>query len=112
MAPIPTFAREELLKATTSRCPVCHAACPAEVWRVTGNPPKVYLKRTCPTHGEASVCIASDARFYWLAKGNPENGCCGGGKCGPVSDAQFIKAAAFSSADFSVAGTLGRNAAG
>ena len=74
---------ESLLKRTTSRCPVCHAACPAEVWRMAeagGGPAKVFLKRACPTHGEATVCIASDARFYWLSKGNPQNsrgdGCC------------------------------------
>src|SRR5438093_1360911 len=72
---------DQLLKHTTSRCPVCHAACPAEVWRVEGPPAQVFLKRTCPQHGEASVCIASDARFYWLAKGSPENA--GGSCCGP-----------------------------
>src|SRR5204863_9086530 len=71
-----------LLKRTTSRCPVCHAACPAEVWRVAGaggGPAQVFLERSCSRHGKASMCIASDARFYWLAKGNPENakgGCC------------------------------------
>jgi uncharacterized radical SAM superfamily Fe-S cluster-containing enzyme len=45
-----------------------------------------------------SVCIASDARFYWLAQGKPENaGCCSGaGSC--------------CSADGSNSGTLGRNA--
>jgi uncharacterized radical SAM superfamily Fe-S cluster-containing enzyme len=52
----------------------------------------VFLKRTCSHHGEVSVCIASDARFYWLAKGKPGNACCAGsGKR---------------------VGTLGRNAAG
>lgn len=89
---------DELLKRTTSRCPVCHAPCPAEVWRTGGIPSKVYLKRTCPEHGEASVCIASDARFYWLAKGRSSNGDCG---CGTSSCC---------SADGSSAGTLGRNA--
>ena len=58
----------------------------------------VFLKRTCPEHGEASVCIASDARFYWLAKGKSENGDCG---CGNGSCC---------SADGSNTGTLGRNA--
>ncbi|HXI70423.1 MAG TPA: radical SAM protein [Verrucomicrobiae bacterium] len=67
---------DEFLKSTTSRCPVCHVSCPAEVWRAGGIPAKVFLKRTCPEHGEASVCIASDARFYWLAKGKAENACC------------------------------------
>ncbi len=88
---------DELLKRTTSRCPVCHSACPAEVWRTGGIPSKVFLKRNCAQHGEASVCIASDARFYWLAKGKDENSCgCGPGAC--------------CSADGSNAGTLGRNA--
>src|SRR5205823_1788858 len=72
---------ERFLKRTTSRCPVCHAACPAEVWRVEGRPARVFLRRSCPEHGEASVCIASDARYYWLAHGNPENAdaCCNAG---------------------------------
>jgi uncharacterized radical SAM superfamily Fe-S cluster-containing enzyme len=87
---------DELLKRTTSRCPVCHVSCPAEVWRTGGISSKVLLKRTCPEHGQASVCIASDARFYWLAKGRDENSCCAAGTC--------------CSADGSNPGTLGRNA--
>ena len=98
--PLTLVGSDELLKRTTSRCPVCQAPCPAEVWRAGARPAKVFLKRTCPQHGEASICIASDARFYWLAKGNPENegGCCGGGAC--------------RAADGEATGTLGRNAAG
>ncbi len=88
--------RDQLLKRTTSRCPVCHAPCPAEIWRSGGVPSKVHLKRTCPEHGEASVCIASDARFYWLAQGKSENACCGGQAC--------------RASDNAAAGTLGRNA--
>jgi uncharacterized radical SAM superfamily Fe-S cluster-containing enzyme len=88
---------DELLKRTISRCPACRRPCPAEVWRTGGIPAKVFLRRTCPEHGEASVCIASDARFYWLAKGKSENDCgCGRSSC--------------SSADGSNTGTLGRNA--
>ncbi|HTV42986.1 MAG TPA: radical SAM protein [Candidatus Sulfotelmatobacter sp.] len=88
---------DELLKRTTSRCTICHAPCPAEVWRTGGIPSKVLLKRTCSAHGEMSVCIASDARFYWLARGKDENACgCGPGQC--------------CSADGSSVGTLGRNA--
>lgn len=83
------------LKQTTSRCPVCHAACPAVV-RQRGN--RVFLDRTCAVHGEFSACIASDARFYWLAKGDDSNACCPGGTC--------------KSAKGDFAGTLGRNAAG
>ncbi|EEF62415.1 radical SAM protein [Pedosphaera parvula] len=116
LASIPKIQAEELLKRTTSRCPKCHASCPAEVWRVAGSPQKVFLKRTCPDHGEASVCIASDARFYWLAQGKPENACCAGGNCSSASsvpaNSELLKSMAFSAADYSVAGTLGRNAAG
>jgi len=90
---------DELLKRTTSRCPTCHAACPAEVWRTGGIAPKVFLKRTCPEHGEASVCIASDARFYWLAKGRSGIDCCGSSP-----------GVACCASDDSPAGTLGRNA--
>ena len=95
---------DELLKRTTSRCPVCHAPCPAEVWRTGGIAAKVFLKRTCPEHGEASVCIASDARFYWLAKGKAENACCASRL---TLDAQRSTCC---SADGSNPGTLGRNA--
>jgi len=62
-----------LLKRTTSRCTVCQSACPAEVWLTGTVPAEVLLRRRCPEHGEVSVCIASDARFYWLARGRPEN---------------------------------------
>ncbi len=93
-APMP----ESLLKRTTSRCPVCLVACPAEVVRIGDRPGAVYLRRTCAAHGVASVCIASDARFYWLAQGDPKNACCSGGVC--------------CSADGSSSGTLGRNAPG
>ena len=91
----------QLLKRTVSRCPLCHISCPAEVRHLPGQPAKVFLTRTCPTHGPTSVCIASDARFYWLAQGRPENssGCCGNSQT-------------CCSAEGSTAGTLGRNASG
>jgi uncharacterized radical SAM superfamily Fe-S cluster-containing enzyme len=105
---------DELLKRTTSRCPVCHLACPAEVWRTASFPSKVMLKRTCPEHGEASVCIASDARFYWLAKGKLENSCCGGASgsagCASPSTIRSQPSTTCCSADGSNTGTLGRNA--
>jgi hypothetical protein len=108
----------KLLKLTTGRCPVCHGPCPAEVWRTGGFSPKVFLKRTCPTHGEASVCIASDARFYWLAKGKSENACCSGGASVPASRVSNGNGSSGSSphqntccsAAGSNPGTLGRNA--
>ncbi len=86
----------ETLKQTTSRCPTCQTAVPAEVWKTTGAPAKVYLTRTCSEHGEATACIASDARFYWLAKGDPSNSCDAGCACSADPNG--------------VTGTLGRNA--
>jgi len=91
---------ESLVKRTTSRCPVCQQACPAEVWKradVEGRE-SVWLDRCCPEHGPAEACIASDARFYWLAQGDPANQCCGGGAC--------------SASDGQIRGVLGKNAAG
>jgi uncharacterized radical SAM superfamily Fe-S cluster-containing enzyme len=84
-----------LLKRTTSRCPQCHASCPATVEQVDG---KVFMKRRCVAHGEFNACIASDARFYWLAQGREENRCCSGGACCDATGQN--------------AGTLGRNAEG
>ena len=92
---LPISAASTTLKTTTSRCPVCHAACPARVVKELG---KVFLERNCPEHGAFSACIASDARFYWLAKGSDNGACCGGGACCDASG--------------SAAGTLGRNAEG
>lgn len=86
-----------LLKQTKSRCPLCKRSCPAEVWRIAdGKDAKVYLDRECPEHGRRSVCISSDARFYWLAKG--AGNCCDGSAC--------------CASEGGVDGTLGRNAEG
>ena len=82
-----------LLKTTTSRCPVCHASCPARVVRRDG---QVFMERTCVAHGDFSACLARDERFYWLAMGKEENRCCAGSAC--------------CSADGKEAGTLGKNA--
>jgi uncharacterized radical SAM superfamily Fe-S cluster-containing enzyme len=98
---VSTSATGQLLKRTTSRCPVCHASCPAEVWRTSDAQAKVLLRRTCREHGDAEVCISSDARFYWLAQGDPRNAENGNG-CGNACRAS----------DGAVRGTLGRNAHG
>ena len=91
------FTEEKLLKRTISRCPICHTAAPAEVWRVsTQARSRVMLRRKCTVHGAAEACISSDARFYWLAQGDPENQSCGG--------------ACSSAVDGGVSGTIGRNA--
>jgi uncharacterized radical SAM superfamily Fe-S cluster-containing enzyme len=87
---------KETLKRTTSRCPVCHGAAAGEVWKTTTSPSKVFLTRTCAEHGTHDACISSDARFYWLAQGDPSNACGAGCAC---------------SADpAGISGTLGRNA--
>lgn len=94
--PLPTSkpVRTTVLKQTTSRCPVCHAPCPAQVVK-RGR--AVHLERECVQHGPFSACIASDARFYWLAQGSEANRCCAGGAC--------------CNAEGQPAGTLGRNGA-
>ena len=51
-------------------------------------------------HGETETCISSDARFYWLAKGDPGNAM--NGDCGSACRAS----------DGAVRGTLGRNSHG
>jgi uncharacterized radical SAM superfamily Fe-S cluster-containing enzyme len=92
---ITSISPAKLLKTTTSRCPVCHGACPAQVVKREN---KVFMERTCAVHGEFSACIASDARFYWLAMGKEENRCSAGRSC--------------CSAEGKPAGTLGKNAEG
>jgi uncharacterized radical SAM superfamily Fe-S cluster-containing enzyme len=88
---------KQTLKRTTSRCPVCQRSAPAEVWKTTGSPAKVYLTRTCEEHGTHDACISSDARFYWLAQGDSSNAC--GAGCACSADPTGIP------------GTLGKNAA-
>ena len=97
---LPRLPDGEVLKRTTSRCPICRKACPAEVIREGSHPGRVVLRRHCPEHGTAVMTLASDARFYWLAKGDPANGACGcpGGAC--------------RASDNLPSGTLGRNAEG
>ena len=89
--------RAELLKRTTTRCPRCHLPLPGEVWREGANPGRVILRRACPQHGMSEATLATDARFYWLAKGDPANAgiCCRPGAPDSTSTA-----------------TLGRNAIG
>ncbi len=72
-----------VLKTTTSRCTVCRNPVPAEVVKSARNGrEQIFMRRECPSHGKQEFVIASDARFYWLAKGNPANsGCCCGTSC-------------------------------
>ncbi len=107
MTTAPIVLKDKLLKRTTSRCPVCHVACPAEVWRKGGITPSVFLKRICPEHGEANVCIASDARFYWLAQGKLENRDRKGNEVEAHGNGADLACPA---CEGGPAGTLGRNA--
>ncbi len=86
----------ETLKETESRCPECLMPSKGRVWKSHGSPSKVYLSRSCTEHGETTVCISSDARFYWLSKGS-DNGC--GAGCACPADPKGLD------------GTLGKNAA-
>ena len=102
-----TFPQRTLLKETTSRCPLCHSPCPARVWQTEESPSRILLSRTCPTHGETTVCISSDSRFYWLAKGSDANRSdCG---CAPGCCGSDEPSAAPANAD-GFSGTLGHNA--
>ncbi len=75
---LPILAPGRLLKRTTSRCPVCLEAVPAEVAEVEG---RVVLCRRCPRHGAVAVTIARDRRFY-------HSSCGSGCGCGPAPGGQ------------------------
>lgn len=98
----PDITRREVIKTTVSRCPACHRECPGEVFSVGDRPRRVMLSRVCPEHGETEACLASDARFYWLARGRDRGGggCCGKKDTNPQCCA----------VDGGAKGTLGKNA--
>jgi uncharacterized radical SAM superfamily Fe-S cluster-containing enzyme len=82
MAPLPILTGSTtLLKRTTSRCPTCRAAIPAEVHDRDG---AVVMVKACPEHGRFEVTLARDRRFHHLAQGcrgafdadEPTGGCC------------------------------------
>jgi len=103
---------ERLLKRTSSRCPMCQVPCPAEVWLAGHAPSKVFLKRRCAEHGEASVSIASDARFYWLARGKPQNAELSHHSNDSSAEGSASGGKACCAETGCVAGALGRNAEG
>lgn len=78
--PSSATAPPRLLKHTRTRCTVCHQPAPGVVVAEGG---KVFLKRLCFEHGEQSVCISSDERFYHVSTGAA---CCAPG-CGCESPA-------------------------
>ncbi len=65
---------ETVVKKTISKCHVCRHPAPAQVIRqVQNGREQVVMRRTCEHHGTHEFVIASDARFYWHAEGNPLN---------------------------------------
>lgn len=46
---------------TTSVCPQCRAIIPAAIYYFKD---KVYMKKTCPQHGDSESLISSDAKLY------------------------------------------------
>ena len=63
------------LKETTSVCAHCLDRVSAVVVERNG---QVFLKKTCPVHGDEEALLASDARLYW---NDGQGAACGGG-CG------------------------------
>jgi len=50
-----------LLKKTQSLCPICRKVLDAEIFDEDG---KVWIRRTCPDHGEAKNLYWSDVGMY------------------------------------------------
>ena len=63
----------QLLKTTTSVCPTCLAPLPASVEERDG---RVFLTKTCPTHGLDEALLADDARLHFTAGPEGGKGCC------------------------------------
>ncbi len=51
----------EILRKTGSVCPHCLKTLPAEICESDG---KVYMQKTCPEHGDFSICLWPDAQRY------------------------------------------------
>jgi uncharacterized radical SAM superfamily Fe-S cluster-containing enzyme len=71
------FGDGQLLKTTTSICPVCLNQIDASVY-LRDN--RVYMDKACVEHGQYTALLASDARHYYVADPDVESTvCC----CGP-----------------------------
>ncbi len=63
------------IKTTTSVCPRCLIKVPAAA--VFEREGQVFMKKTCPEHGDEEAWLASDARLYFSAgNGDGASGCC------------------------------------
>ena len=71
------FEFDRLIKTTTSICPECLEKISADVVEKDN---KVFMLKTCKSHGDFSALLASDVRHYYVADPNIEEvACC----CGP-----------------------------
>lgn len=60
--PIPKLKEgEKFVAYTTSICPYCSRLLPAVIYEKEG---KIYMRKTCPTHGTIDELYFSDARIY------------------------------------------------
>ena len=57
-----------LVKNKRSKCNDCFEIVPAEVWRSSDNPPRIYMRKYCSKHGVTSSRLSSDAKFYFFAR--------------------------------------------
>lgn len=51
-----------LCEATRSVCPKCLKTIDAQIFRSDG---RIFMRKTCPTHGEFQVLLSSDAQMYF-----------------------------------------------
>lgn len=82
---LPDFQKGELLKKTTSLCPECLEAIPAEVYRRND---QVWMDKTCTQCGPYSALLASRAEDYFLPNPSKDKATsCG---CGPAGCSSAI----------------------
>ena len=58
------FEFDRLIKTTTSICPECLEKIPADVVEKDN---KVFMLKSCKSHGDFSALLASDVRHYYVA---------------------------------------------
>jgi uncharacterized radical SAM superfamily Fe-S cluster-containing enzyme len=69
------------IKSTLSICPTCLEQLEADIVLQDGG---VWMHKTCPSHGDFSALLASDARHYYQSTADLKTG----GSCCGVSDGQ------------------------
>ena len=76
-SPIPPSELETHLKSSISLCPECLEKVPMSVVERGG---KVFIQKSCATHGDEEVLISADANLYWNEDAAAGPGC-GTGCC-------------------------------